>query len=517
MIDTFIGQTLADKYRIEAVLRESGLGTVYRGTHLLMEKPVAVKILAPELAAGEATARRFSAEARAVSHLSHPNILNVTDFGTDPSGAVYIVFEDADGLTLKEQIEREGVFSAERAVAVARQIAAALSAAHLKGLVHGRLSSEAVLITPDDAVKVLDLGTYQRELAPEREISPSRIEYLAPEQCADPAAADERSDIYSTGVILFEMLAGEVPFKADNAADLMVKHAQEPPPPLSSFRHDLPPDLEPLVLQALAKNPEMRHQTAAELIDDLNRASRNLHESAGFAAAAGSAAPAINNNVWKTAFVVLAGISLLSVFLIWTLGGFEKRTDPALTTDAGSQPVQPINPATGMNETGLATIVPMSQDSMGNSNTMTAPETLGGSDGNPYWQSGTVPPGAPVAIPPGGETIQMGDSNSPFTQDEPGTIYRGNDGKLYMIVPPAANANTSTNVQPATTPRTGRTPANTTAQPQTSPTPNQTPAPETKPTAQPAPAKTPVKPTEQPKTTPSSAKPAESGKTQDSE
>lgn len=512
MTDTFIGKTLAEKYRIDSVMRETELGKVYHSTHLLMDKPVAVKILSPALAVDESIVRRFSSEAKNISHVSHPNILNVTDFGSDEEGTVYIVFEDAEGETLKSVIERDGIFAPVRAVAIAKQIASALSAAHLRGVIHGNLNSENVLLTGDDSVKILDLGAVRLDAvaAADDELSFPKIEYLSPEQCADALDADERSDIYSTGVILYEMLAGEVPFKAETTSELMMKHAQEPPPPLSAFRQDLPADIEPLVLQTLAKNPEMRHQTTAELFDDLNRVERSL------AVPETAKAAAANNNIWKTAFVVLAGISLLSVALIWATSS--KQTNPStLQVDSNSQPVQPINPATGMNEQGLATIVPMSQEMLSNSNmTLTAPENLGGSDTNPYWSSGTVPPGAPQYIPPG-QVIDPNNPNSPFNQDESpsGRIICDETGKCYMIVPPNPNA-ANTNTQPQKTPRATKSPAETvvdpTVVPNETPQTQATPTPETKTTPTPA-----AKPTPQPKNSPSTTKQAQSGKTQDSD
>ncbi len=514
MIDTFIGKTLADKYLIDSVMRETELGKVYHATHLLMEKPVAVKILSPALAVDENIVKRFSAEARKVSDISNPNILNVKDFGADANGAVYIVYEDAQGETLKSAVNREGMFAPERAVNITKQIAAGLSAAHLKGLIHRNLNSENILLTTDDSVKILDLGTVSDSETVDDEISVPRIEYLSPEQCVDPANADERSDIYSLGVILYEMLAGEVPFKAANASEIMMKHAQEPPPPLSAFRQDLPVGIEPVILQALAKNPEMRHQNAAELIDDLNRFERGLvvadtpvvveHQP-------------INNNIWKTAFVVLAGILLLSAAMIWATS--VKQTNPTtMQTDANAQPVQPIQPPTGMNEQGLATIVPINQDSaMSNSNTaMTLPPGVGGSDGNPYWQSGKVPPGAPVPqnVQPPGNYIDPNNPNSIFNPDD--KYYKDSNGSIYIVVPTSPNSNVNT--KPATTKTPKGNAANTTVQP--SPAPTETPKPQTSstPEVKPTPAKTPAptpKPTEKPKNAPSSTKTTQSGKTQD--
>lgn len=496
MSDQFIGKVLADKYRIDSLMRATDLGKIYHGTHLLMDKHVAVKILSPALAIDESIVKRFSAEARNISNLSHPNLLNVTDFGSDREGTVFIVFEDAEGESLKDVIQSEGGLTAARAVNLTKQIASALAAAHLKGIVHGNLNSENILLTANEEVKVLDLGLPKPEnpIFDEENCS-VRIQYFAPEQCADVSQTDARSDIYSLGVMFYEMLAGEVPFAAETPSNLMMKHAQEPPPPLSAFRQDLPAEIEPIILQMLAKNPDMRHQTAAELIDDLNRVERHLAETETAAAA-----PVSNNNIWKTAFVVLAGISLLSVGLIWATS--IKQTNPTtLQTDANSQPVQPINPATGLNEQGLANIVPIQSD-LANSNTMVVPpDTLGGSDTNPYWQNGTVPPGAPQPVyvaPPGNVT-----SVPPC-----GSQFMPCDG---VIIVPKEN-NTNVNVQVSPTPKTTKTPpANTTAQP--TPAPDETPKPQTNPTVQPKTEKNPQK--KEPKTNSSPNKPTSSGKTQD--
>lgn len=498
MLDQFIGKTLAEKYRIDSVLRETDLGKIYHGTHLLMDKRVTVKILSPALAVDENIVKQFSAEARNISNISHPNILNVTDFGSDTDGTVFIVFDDADGETLKEKIGHEEEFDAPRAVNIVKQIAAALSAAHLKHTIHGGLNSENILVDENDAVKVLDFGVVKSDETLENENFSEKIQYLSPEQCADSTESDERSDIYSLGVIFYEMLAGEVPFKAENTSELMLKHAQEPPPPLSSFRQDLPPEIEPIILQMLAKNPEMRHQTAAELIDDLNRASRNIGETKSAAATAGSP-----NNIWKTAFVVLAGISLLSVTLIWATSS--KTTDPStLQADANSMPVQPINPATGMNEAGMSNIVPFQNSDLANSNTMlVAPETLDGGTVQ-SWDPSKFGQGNPVPnnVPPGNYVTTQGcDPNNPFMPCE------------VILVPQPTNTNTA--VKPTPIPKATKSPeASVTPTPEVVPTITPPGTPETKPTTKPT-EKTNEKPKVE-KTPASSTKKIESGKTQDS-
>lgn len=489
MVDQFLGNVLAEKYRIDSVMRDTDLGRIYHGTHLLMDKHVAVKILSPALAVDENIVTRFSREARAVSNISHPNILNVTDFGSDSDGTVFIVFEDADGLSLRKLLANDEPFPAERAIQIVRQIAAALAAGHIKGLVHRHLTPDNVLVNDADEVKLLDLGAGSEPV--DGEYTTDQIRYLSPEQCADPGNGDARSDIYSLGVIFYEMLAGEAPFQAENTSELMLKHAQEPPRPLSAFRQDLPPEVEPVILQTLAKNPDMRHQTAVELIDDLNHASRGL---AMAAAAAPKLPPGSPNNIWKTAFIVLAGISLLSAGLIWATSS--RQTDPStFQSDANAMPVQPIGPASGINERGLANIAQVPLDFSSNSNMMlTMPDTLSGGTSNPLWDQGYMPPG-PVYIPPAGNMMTVGpcDPNNPFMQCD-----------TVVVTQPA---NTNVNAQRSPSPKPSPSvQANTVS----------TPAPTESPKPQATPAATPAKtPAPKPVTTP--AKRTESGKTQDSE
>lgn len=454
MSDFFLGQTLAEKYRIDEAQRASGLGKIYRGNHLLMDKPVTVKLLPPALAIDESIVKRFSEEARAVSHISHPNVLNVTDFGSDKD-AVYIIFESVEGETLKEAILREGKFSLETAVDIARQIAAGLSAAHRKGFVHGHLKSENILLvkTEDESemVKILEFGSVKDD----REPSLKELEYLAPEQNSSVQETDERSDIYSLGVILYEMLAGEAPFAAENATALMLKHAEEPPAPLTAFRTDLPAGIEPVVLKALAKDPETRYQTAHEFSDDLQAA----FNSKAFAAKA-------SGNIWKTFAIVLIGIIALSGLLIYALSTKQRNPD-TMQTDAGAQPVQPINPATGLSEQSLSNMAPMSTEMLMNSN-MSVPGTLPGGDGYNPWAN----PGQFQQIPPGGQTITIDPGNSQFMPP---------DGSVILVpqtpTPKPSPSETKPAANTQSTPATTDTPVNT-AKPTTSPktTPAKKPA-----------------------------------------
>jgi len=274
--DPLIGQTLAGKYRIEKLIKTGGMGSVYRGKHVLMDKTVAVKVLRPSLAVDDAVVARFSREAKAASRISHPHAVVVTDFGEAENGVVFLVMEYLDGRTLKEIIALEGAFTLERAVEIVRQVAGALDAAHAQGVVHRDLKSDNIMLSQTnggDWAKVLDFGIakiQQAEGVHDVDITEANLvvgtpQYMSPEQCSHSGPLDARSDIYSLGVIVYEMLAGHVPFTGESPTVIMMKQVQDPPPSILSARPELPAAVEDIVKRALAKQPVDRFQTAGDL------------------------------------------------------------------------------------------------------------------------------------------------------------------------------------------------------------------------------------------------------------
>jgi len=331
--DVLVGQTLASKYRIEERISEGGMGTVYRATHILMEKAVAIKVLHPSLAADDKIVARFTREAKAASRISNPHALTVTDFGESENGIVFLVMEYLRGKTLKEVIRGEGPMPLNRVVEVTRQICGALDAAHAEGVVHRDLKSDNIMLEEvaggNDWAKVLDFGIakiletdgHDPELT-----SPNLIigtpQYMSPEQCSQSSDIDARSDIYSLGVILYEMFIGHVPFTGESATAIMLKHLQEPPPSVLDERKDLPEAVGQVVAQALSKLPEERQQSAGALAEALaNAALDEAGETATGAAAAATSEYAQPGEVNTNRIVV-------------PTAGFESRDTTSIEDDA---------------------------------------------------------------------------------------------------------------------------------------------------------------------------------------
>src|SRR6185295_3597376 len=273
--DPLLGQSLASKYLVEKLIKRGGMGSVYLGKHMLMDKTVAIKVLRPSLALDDDVVRRFSREAKAASRISHPHAVSVTDFGESENGVVFLVMEYLDGHTLKDVIKSEGPMQLDRVCEIVRQVSGALDAAHEQGVVHRDLKSDNIMLskaTGGEWAKVLDFGIakIQQTDTIDDDITAANLvigtpQYMSPEQCSHSGPIDPRSDIYSLGIIVYEMLAGQVPFTGESPTVIMMKQVQDPPPLLRDERPDLPAGVSSAVARALSKQPADRQQTAGEL------------------------------------------------------------------------------------------------------------------------------------------------------------------------------------------------------------------------------------------------------------
>ena len=271
--DPYLGKLLDDKYRIDSFISAGGMGSVYRAKHVMLDKTVAVKVIKNELVTSEEVVSRFQREARAASNLNHPNIVTVYDLGQTPEGTLYIAMEFIDGPSLHDAIRRDGPMPAARAIDILGQVASALSAAHRKQIVHRDLKSHNLMLATDDdgrdVVKLVDFGI-AKTFDESTQLTAAGYmmgtpHYMSPEQAAGQPV-DHRTDIYSLGVILYEMLTGAVPFSDESLTSVLVKLATEVPARPSLRRPDLvvPPLLEAVAMRCLEKNPDHRFQSADE-------------------------------------------------------------------------------------------------------------------------------------------------------------------------------------------------------------------------------------------------------------
>ena len=276
--DPMVGMTIAGRYRLERRLGAGGMASVYMARQIPMGRRVAVKLLHHEMTNVKEAVSRFEREAVVTARVGHPHIVAALDFGRLDDGTPYLALEYVEGKRLREAMVG-GPFAAERALGIVWQVASALEAAHEAGVVHRDLKPENILLIPDDSipdfVKVFDFGMAKPRLPANDDLPPitrfghvsGTPKYMAPEQALQ-RGADHRVDIYSLGVMFFEMLSGDTPFHGDDPISILKKHVQEAPPELPS---SVPQPVRALVTRMLAKDPISRPQTATELMQAIER------------------------------------------------------------------------------------------------------------------------------------------------------------------------------------------------------------------------------------------------------
>ena len=270
-------RVLNGRYEIEELLGQGGMARVFRGTDGVLGRNVAVKVLSPQYAGDDQFVARFRREAQAAAGLNHPNIVSVYDTGSQ-GDVHYIVMEYVEGRTLRDVIRQEGPILPERVSEIGQAVARALAAAHEAGLVHRDIKPGNIMLTRDGEVKVMDFGiarTSTGDTLTQTAAVLGTASYLSPEQ-AQGAAVDARSDIYSLGCVLYEMLTGRPPFTGDSPVAIAYKHVREDPVPPGRINPDVPDSLEAVVMKSMAKNPENRYQTANELREDLERVAQGM-------------------------------------------------------------------------------------------------------------------------------------------------------------------------------------------------------------------------------------------------
>jgi eukaryotic-like serine/threonine-protein kinase len=275
-----VGEKIAGRYELQELIGHGGMSSVYKARDALLERNVAVKLLHEQYGSDEEFVERFKREARSAARLQHPNIVTVIDRGED-DGRQYIVFEHIDGENLKEFLVRKGRLDVREALEIALEIARALSFAHGHGLVHRDVKPQNVLLNGDGRAKVTDFGI-ARSLDVDSGMTQTGTvlgtsNYLAPEQ-ANGKPVDAQSDVYSLGIVLYELLAGEVPFPGESFVVVAMKHVHEPPPSILEVRRDVPLRVADAIDRALEKDPSQRFPTMAAFAAELEASLAELDQ-----------------------------------------------------------------------------------------------------------------------------------------------------------------------------------------------------------------------------------------------
>ena len=366
--DPLIGQVLDGRYRIESVLGEGGMGLVYKAVHVALKKPLAIKVLRPEVSKNEQIVARFRQEAQSASAIGNQHIIDISDFGELQDGSTYFVMEFLTGRSLTKAVE-EGRFSPQRVIHVAKQLCRALGAAHEIGVVHRDMKPDNVQLiergADKDFVKVLDFGIAKVGGGTSKLTQAGQVfgtpHYMSPEQCAG-TTVDHRTDIYAVGVMLYEMATSQVPFDADNLMGILTKHLYEKPIPPHELPPpvDVPPALEAVIMKCLEKKAEVRYQNMGELLADLealeagltpqavvDRVERNTHAGAkntpsdlmtGGRVTMGVGQPEVPKNK-PTALILGAVVVVAGIGIAVAMSGGDK------TSGEQAHVVQPATPA----------------------------------------------------------------------------------------------------------------------------------------------------------------------------
>ena len=264
------GELIDNRYKIIKSIGEGGMANVYLAWDTILEREVAVKVLRGDLSDDEKFIRRFKREANSASSLKHPNIVEIYDVGED-NGKYFIVMEYVNGKTLKSLIKKRGALNINEAIDIMLQLTSGIACAHDSYIIHRDIKPQNVMILEDGRVKITDFGIAMalnsNELTQTNSVMGS-VHYLPPEQ-ASGSGSTIKSDIYSLGILMFELLTGKVPFKGENAVEIAIKHMKDPIPSVREFNNSIPQSVENIVLRACAKNPKNRYSSASEMYEDL--------------------------------------------------------------------------------------------------------------------------------------------------------------------------------------------------------------------------------------------------------